>query len=87
MWYLTYCVHPFYNFFIKYGLTPSQVVPKLQTHNLECIPMHVSKWPKMPNLVLGPKPGGDSIFTQCLVHSRLRRTYHEETTHCRCLHP
>ena len=45
-------------------LTPSHVVPKLRTHNLVCKPIHVSKWPKRPNLVPRPKLGGDSPSTQ-----------------------
>ena len=49
--------------------------------------MHVSKWPKKPNLVLGPKPGDDSIFTLHPVHSRSRHTSHEETTRREQLHP
>ena len=44
-------------------LTPSQVVPKFWTHDLLCKPMHVSKWPKRPNLVPGPKLGSNSIFS------------------------
>ena len=47
------------NSLIKYGLA---------MHNGErptcwAIPMHVSKWPKRPNLVPGPKLGGNSIFS------------------------
>ena len=29
-----------------------------------CKPMHVSEWSKMLNLVPGPKPSGNSIFTR-----------------------
>ena len=36
--------------------------------------MHVSKWPKRPNLVPKPKPSNNSIFTLHLVHFRLMRT-------------
>ena len=43
-------------------LSPSQAIPKLQTHNLICRLMYISKWPKRPNLVPGPKLGGNSIF-------------------------
>ena len=68
-------------------LTPSQAVPKLGTHNLVCRPMHISKWLKRPNLVPGPKPGNDSIFTFRLVYSRLRRTSHEEIICHGRLHP
>ena len=43
-------------------LSPSQAIPKLQTHNLICKTMHISKRPRRPNLVCGPKSGGNSIF-------------------------
>ena len=45
-------------------LTPSHTVPKLRTYNLVCKPIHVSKWPKMLNLIPRPKPGGDSPSTR-----------------------
>ena len=68
-------------------LTSSQAIPKLWTHNLVCRLMHVSEWSKRTKLVLGPKVGGDSIFTFFLVYSRLGHTSHEKTTCCRHLHP
>lgn len=35
----------------------SQAVPKLQTHNLVCKAMHISDWPKRPNIVIPTKVG------------------------------
>ena len=51
-------------------LTPSQVVPKLGTHNLVCGPMYVSNWPKRPNMVPKSNLGGNFTF---LCHSPLGR--------------
>ena len=50
------------------------------THNLVCGPIYVSGWPKRPNKVPRPNLSSNSIFTLSLVHYRLRRTSHEETT-------
>ena len=43
-------------------LTTSQAIPKFWTHNLVCRPMHVSDWPKRPNMVPRPNLGSDSVF-------------------------
>ena len=43
-------------------LTPSQAIPKLQTYNLVCRPIHLNEWSKRPNVVLRPNLDGNSIF-------------------------
>ena len=74
------------NSLIKYGLvtqcrpahkpgslgcqTPSQAVYKLRTHNLVCRTMHISDWPKKPNMVPRPNLCGESFFFfSATIHS------------------